>query len=209
MPCAWRAALLGVVACGAVGCFQPDHPELLNPAAWSIDAETPGPLDAGRPTDASEAYDAGSVPSVGPGTGPTRLTFRVLTVPLGGRYAPRNIGAVWIETSAGRFVKTLTRWARQRARYLSRFATASGNNLVDATTSATLQTHVVHEVSWDLTDTAGARVADGDYKILIETTDRNSSGDSLAIPFSTGPDPFSIAPEDAPHFVDMTLKLER
>jgi hypothetical protein len=136
------------------------------------------------------------------------LTFRVLTAPLGGRYAPKNIGAIWIEDSGGRFVKTLALWASPRKRYLRRFMTASGGDVTDAVTSATLNEHVMHEANWNLRDLANQQVAPGEYQLVIETTDRDASGDSLVVPFTWSDDAFRAVPDDTAHYLDMSLTLE-
>jgi hypothetical protein len=51
-------------------------------------------------------------------------------------------------------------------------------------------------------------VADGEYAVLIETTDRDSSGDSLAIAFTKGTGPLNLMPTDTEHFRDMLLAFE-
>jgi len=79
---------------------------------------------------------AGAVPGVGGTTGvigPAGMTamgansgslsFDVVTVNQGGWFAPRNVGAIWIEDSSGKFVKTLKVWAAIRSRYLTKFGT--------------------------------------------------------------------------------------
>ena len=65
---------------------------------------------------------AGASATVSAGT----LTIDFTTVNQHGMYAPANVGAVWIETSTGMFVRTLERWAGIRAAYLRRWAMASG-----------------------------------------------------------------------------------
>jgi hypothetical protein len=166
------------------------------------------PVDASAPSDAAPQADAGPPHDAGLVPGPSELSFRVLTAPIGGRYAPRNIGAIWIEDGAGKFVKTLELWAAPRKRYLRRFLTSSNGDVTDAITGATLLVHETHEVRWDLTDRAGARVAAGDYAVLVETTDRDASGDFVLIPFAVGPDELALSPPDTEHFLDMTLTLE-
>ena len=60
------------------------------------------------------------------------------TAPVGGRYQPRNIGAIWIEDNNGKLVKSLEVWAGIRRRYLTRYATALSGAAIDVTASATL-----------------------------------------------------------------------
>jgi hypothetical protein len=69
----------------------------------------------------------GQAGSVGAAGGPPAaaqvgvLTLDFTTVNQRGRYAPQNVGAVWIETDAGMFVKTLERWGQIRANHLTRW----------------------------------------------------------------------------------------
>lgn len=138
----------------------------------------------------------------------TKLTFSVKTAPNGGRYKPKNIGAIWVETSDGKFVKTLERWARIRARFLKTFAAASNNDLTDAVTSATLTTHKEHKVTWDLTDRSDARVKDGKYRLAIEMTDKDAAGALLYVPFTLGRAPVRLTPTSTAQFSAMSLTIE-
>lgn len=135
------------------------------------------------------------------------LRVRVRTTPFGGNFRPRNVGAVWIERASGGFVKTLERWGQIRAKWLTRFVAASGNNVVDAVTGATLASHATHDLTWDLRDLAGCEIAAGDYQVVFETTDRDGSGASFAVPFSKDQLPLSIHPLDEPQFHDVLLDL--
>jgi hypothetical protein len=135
------------------------------------------------------------------------LRFTVLTKTLNGRYSPKNIGAIWIERASGEFVKTLELWAATRVRWLARWRAESGSNKVDAMTSATLRSHVMHTASWNLTDASHNAVAPGDYKVVVEMTDHDGNGDSTEVPFTVG-DPLMLTPSDQAHFVNMTLTLE-
>jgi hypothetical protein len=185
------------------------------------DATTPGfaPIDAGNPfvpvgpgpavNDAALPQDAAVAVETGPsGPPPTELSFSVLTKSLAGRYAPRNIGAIWIEDAGGKWVKTLAVWAFIRERYLTRFRTASTGNRVDAVAGATLSQHTTHSVTWDLADANGTPVPDGDYRVVIETTDRDATGDSTEVVFTKGPLPVVLMPPDVTHYVNMTLALQ-
>jgi hypothetical protein len=135
------------------------------------------------------------------------LQFAVLTKTLNGRYSPKNVGAIWVERASGEFVKTLELWASTRVRWLARWRAEAGSNKVDAVTSATLRTHVMHNASWNLTDASRKSVAPGDYKIVIEMTDHDGNGDSTEVPFTLG-DPLTVMPADQTHFVNMTLTVE-
>jgi hypothetical protein len=150
---------------------------------------------------------AGSGATMTSALGVDGLQFQVLTVTLNGKYSPKNIGAIWIETSGGKFVKTLEVWAGIRARWLARWRSEAGSNRVDAVSSATLPNHVTHHASWNLTDVNRTPVAAGAYKVVVEMTDHDGTGDSTEVPFSLA-DPLMQAPSDAAHFVDMALTVQ-
>lgn len=136
------------------------------------------------------------------------MRIRVRTSNLGGRFMPRNVGAIWIEDAAGGFVKTVQRWGETRAKWLWRFQEASAGDVTDAITGATLPVHQTHEPSWDLTDLTGCEISDGDYQVVFEVTDRSGPGASHAVPFAKGPSPTTITPADAEHFHELQLTLE-
>jgi hypothetical protein len=135
------------------------------------------------------------------------LDVSVRTTSAGGRFAPRNVGAIWVERADGEFVKTIKRWGQQRAKYLTRFVAASNNNLVDAITGATLTAHTTHEVTWNLKDLEGCEIASGDYQLVFELADGNSTGRSRAVPFAKDQAALVLSPEDAPSFYDVRVDL--
>jgi uncharacterized protein (TIGR03382 family) len=103
------------------------------------------------------------------------LAVSFTTTEHGGPYAPRNIVAVWIEDAGGTFVKTIGRWANVRRQHLVAWAAASGQD-ADAVSGATRVDHTgTLMVTWDLTNRAGAVVADGTYTIRMELADANST----------------------------------
>lgn len=179
------------------GCFQADVP------ASYIAPYDAGPID---PAFLPEPVDAG--PGVGePDAG--SLSFEVMTAAVGGRFAPRNVGAIWIETEQGQFIKTLEVWAQTRARYLRRFQAASGGDTTDAITSATLKKHEPHAVTWNLTDKNRQLVMDGNYRVVLELTDKNGTGASHEVPFTLGMGPLLLMPADTAQFKQMQLRLEQ
>lgn len=137
----------------------------------------------------------------------SQLAIRVRTTPYGGHFAPRNVGAIWIERADGSFVKTVERWGQIRAKWLARFASTSSNNVVDAITGATLVAHAVHEPVWDLTDLARCEVPAGDYQVLFELTDRDGPGEWLAVPFSKDQSELTVTPGDTRTFHDLQIQL--
>ncbi len=93
-----------------------------------------------------------------------------------GPYAPNNVLAVWVEDSAGSFVKTLAAHAAVRQRHLVAWEASSAGDKTDAVTGATRGAHAQSEtLSWDLTNVAGQRVPNGDYVIRMESSEQNSS----------------------------------
>jgi hypothetical protein len=135
------------------------------------------------------------------------LVVSVRTTNAGGRYAPRNVGVIWIEDGNGRFVKTLKRWGKLRAKWLQRFNGVSMGDVTDAVTSATLAMHQTHQVIWDLTDRSGCEVDDGPYQLWLEIADRSGTGKAASVPFTKQQDGFTLMPEDTQTFHEMSLLL--
>lgn len=180
--------------------------------------ETPPPTGIAG-AGGSEAVPPPTDPATPPpptGT-PGTLTLAFTTANLGGRYQPRNVGAVWIENGSGAFVKTLARWAGVRAVYLKSWAAASGGwssffgigatpDELDAVTSATLRTAELHNLTWDMVDNAGAVVPDGKYTVKIEVADDEIRPSVVgSVSFDKGPAPVQLAPPDASPYVGLTL----
>jgi hypothetical protein len=179
-------------------------------------------VDASEPTDRSAADDAGNLASdagnmseLDAGSDePTPVApkaisacmFRVTTQTLGGRYSPKNIGAIWVERGDGTWVKTLALWAAVRQRYLTTYLAANPTrNTTDAVTSATLRQHTTHEVSWNLRNGAGEPAPDGDYRMRVELTDRDGSGQVLNVPFTKSQAGVKLTPDGNEYFHDLAL----
>ena len=210
--------LLSSVACADPGVdstlvrFQGGKPN----ASWNLelvgDAATDAAQDAGEQADAdtddttsardasSADEDAGTEPDAS--TAANGCVFRLTTRAQGGRYAPKNVGAIWIEREDGTWVKTLKVWAGVRLRYLTTYLKANTTrDTTDATTSATLRQHATHEVKWQLSDLA----ADGDYRVRVEVTDRSGDGQLLSVPFSKSGEALTVSADDSEYFVDVEL----
>jgi hypothetical protein len=138
----------------------------------------------------------------------TSLSFEVTTSAAGGRYQPKNIGAIWIEDESGNVVKSLEVWAGTRRRYLTGYLGAMAGGKIDVTASATLSRHRNHTLSWDLTDRSGVSVPPGSYRVRMELTDSNQAGKSNTLTFDTGKGPVTLSPTDAPSFSAMKLQLQ-
>ncbi|MBL4684872.1 MAG: DUF2271 domain-containing protein [Nannocystaceae bacterium] len=118
------------------------------------------------------------------------VLIQVRTRSYNGKYAPDNIGAIWIEDAAGAFVRTLSVWAGVRREHLLQWNSASNANTTDAVTAATSASHRSRVVQWDLRDATGTVVVDGDYVARFEISEVNANdgagaGPSLSIPFNT------------------------
>lgn len=148
----------------------------------------------------------------GTNSGACTFHFDFTTVTANGKYSPKNIGAVWIETPQGQFVKSLNVWASKRIIHLVKWNAASAGNVVDAVTSATAPSHGMHAADWNCTDMNGNPVPDGPYRLRLEMTEQDSAfliwppGPSISIDFSKGA-PASFNPPNQPNFVSMTLNL--
>jgi len=138
------------------------------------------------------------------------VSFDVTPLSQGGRYSPRNIGAIWVQSSSGAFVKSLEVWAAQRRRYLTRYNTAVGSSStnIDVTATATQSSLKPHHVTWNLKDRTGAAVAPGAYSMLIEVTDHDGSGQSYAVDFNVHADAATITPPSAQYYGAMSLQLQ-
>lgn len=176
---------------------------------WRPWYELPDALVSEEPTidlgvrDLSSVQDA-SVSDLTAPQGCT-LSVSVTTSSAGGKYAPRNIGAIWISDGSGRFVKSLYVWAGQRAKYLRKWnevtsAASLPASRVDAISSATLGSHGVRSATWKCTDTTGKLVVDGSYQVCFELTDFDGQGPSDCVAFTKGSAPFSVTPADTASF---------
>lgn len=188
---------LAITCIALAACYQPrSH-------AGDIDPGLANPTDLFAP-------DASAIP-ICPDPDPSPLSalhVRVRTTPAGGHFAPRNVGAVWIERADGAFVKTLARWGEIRARWLTRFAAASNNNLVDAVTGPTQLSHTTHDLVWRLTDLVNCEIATGGYKAVFEMTDGDITGPSVAIEFAKDQVPATVVSPDESSFHDLLIDLQ-
>jgi hypothetical protein len=149
---------------------------------------------------------AGSGGSAAPGV--TTLSFDVTTSPVGYRYQPKNIGAIWVQDKNGKLVKSLEVWAGIRRRWLTRYQSQLAGASVDVVASATLSNHRAHHVTWNLKDKSGAAAPPGQYTLMMELTDGDQTGRANSIPFDTSAGASTQTPANAPSFGSMTLKLE-
>jgi len=130
----------------------------------------------------------------------------------------KNVMAIWIQTSSGTFVKTRKRNAGGgTSDHLPIWAVNSGGNAnncmsgacntVGATTGATLNSFGTVSVSWDGTDASGNLVADGTYKITVEScwNHGNTAKASRSFTFTKGPNADIQTPTDDANFTGIAL----
>lgn len=141
-----------------------------------------------------------------PGTAGT-MTVSFGTTRLGGKYAPRNCGAVWIEDANGFYIRTLNLWANERkmsvvAWFQSACMTDAQIAAPDVNTSATLPVPQAHTVTWDTQDYRGRVTPDGLFSLYIQVTENEifPEGPVLRIDFMKGPAPVNniLKPADIP-----------
>lgn len=212
-----RHALLTLALCG--GCLSdqnaPVDPQLGGTKYPNVGLYTPGstlglmqqqqnppPSDAGNEAGADDVNGdrcKGSPSDTGSGG---LLTVNFTTVNLGGKYSPKNVGAVWIEGADGTYIKTLERWAAIRALDLIRWgehACTAKWPEADAITAATINTNKPHQSSWSGKDFNGKLVPDGTYVLWIEVNDREFDyGPYVTYEFEKGTKPVTLTPPDKP-----------
>jgi len=138
------------------------------------------------------------------------LSVSVTTSSTGGTYSPKNVVAIWIENSSGGFVKTLLAYGEKRKTHLNTWeasTTAAGSafNVTDAISGATQSSHGTRTCQWDGTDYTGAAVSDGSYKVRMELTDKNATGNVGSFTFSKGPTAQALTPADISSFSAISL----
>jgi hypothetical protein len=188
---------------------------MIKPGTGGMPAMGSGGKD-GSGTGGSVATGSGGAEASGPK--PTKLSFEVTTKTQGGRYAPKNVGAIWIEDSSGKWVYTLEWWdSILNASKLSRYSQVQGPAYVaffgdtppaDVITGATLSMHKSHSVTWSLKDSKGAEAPDGEYTLMVEVSEAEANGKTLELPFTKGPAPVTMTPADSPYYTSMTLTLQ-
>lgn len=150
-------------------------------------------------------------------TAATALSVTLTTVTQGGKYAPLNVGAIWIETTSGQWIDTLEYWdSRVNAHWLSRYNKAGGPAYdgvftkapPDVITSATLKMHKTHSSTWDLRDSTGKSVPAGTYRVAVELTEYNGTGQSAQFEFRIGSEPGVVATSDDTYYKSVTLQLK-
>jgi hypothetical protein len=141
------------------------------------------------------------------------LTVTATTSSTGGNFAPKNIVAMWIEDEQGNWVKTLLAYANTRKTHLNTWeaaTTAAGSpfNTVDAITGATKTSHGTRTCNWNATNVNGTLVADGNYKIWMELTDKNGTGNFSSFAFTKDTNAQNLTPLNVPSFGSISIVWE-
>jgi hypothetical protein len=147
-------------------------------------------------------------------SGPCDFTFNVTTVTARGQFAPKNVGALWIEDSGGKFVKSLEVWGGQRLPNLTSWVNVSGNNKVDAVTSATHGSHGPHSGHWNCSDVNKASVVNAGYQACVSFTESDTfpffgaTPPTFCAPFNKGSGPATSSPPNQTNFTAMQLIMK-
>jgi hypothetical protein len=162
------------------------------PAAVGSASDAPPSSEEPAPGEPSSDPPAASEPGAGEASsGTCALDVTVTTAPHGGRYTPRNVGAIWIANADGAYVKSLDVWGNRRLTHVEAWnaateAAGAPQDRVDAVTGATSAAHRTHGVSWDCTDHQGQPVPDGSYRVYFEVTEANAAGPNHFETFEKG-----------------------
>lgn len=204
------AASAGLVAAALAACAPASGGD---PEFW-VTAPGHGGHDSSSAASGGGGASPGS--STGTGAGPTtappaavpRLGITFTTASFDGKYAPKNVGAVWIANADDAFVKTIETWGKKRIKYVTKWKNASASNTVDAVTSATRSAHGTHELEWDMTDVAGQVVPDGLYRVYLELTEENGAGPWTSIEIEKSTTPLQVTPPDTANYTGQHLTFD-
>lgn len=114
--------------------------------------------------------------------------------------------AIWVETSSGKFVKTLMVYAAERKFDLTNYMSNSSGNATDAITGATLSSHTTRTCTWNGKNASGNLVANGDYKLCMELSDTNGTGTFKTITFAKDTIASSLSPGNMACFSNISIK---
>jgi hypothetical protein len=172
---------------------------------------TGGFIGNGGTTSSGGASGAGGTTGV---AGKCSFTFSVTTVTANGRYAPRNVGAIWITNSGGTFVKTLDVWGTIRLSNATAWVNASRDVTTDAVTGATRGSHGPLSAHWDCTDSTEQPVAPGSYTVSVTFAEDDASiffgppAHEASVMFTVGSGPVNLSPANQTNFTNMQVTLQ-
>lgn len=134
----------------------------------------------------------------------------------------KNVMAVWIQSNTGAYIKTKRRnvgsstkdhlptWS-VNAGGTAGNATSANCNITDATTGATLSSFATRTITWDGKGVNGAvngtTVADGVYKVTIQSTWNHGTSGTItkSFTFTKGPNPDHQTPSNDTYFTNVVL----
>ena len=156
----------------------------------------------------------GGMPITG-NSGKCDFTFDVTTVTARGRYAPVNVGAVWISDAQNKFVKTLNWWGRIRLSNATAWTQATGSNKTDAVSGASRTGHgqLMPAPKWDCTDVSKNAVPDGAYVVHVTFAESDANpffpGTPIqaSVNFTKSSAPADVMGQDTANFTGMHVKL--
>ncbi|MEI8272333.1 MAG: DUF2271 domain-containing protein [Paludibacter sp.] len=135
------------------------------------------------------------------------LTVTATTSTVYGTYAPKNVVAMWIQDSSGKFVKTMLILANARKAHLTNWVTATPvGNSIDAITGATQSSHGTRACTWKATDLAGVVVPDGTYTVIMEMTESNTGSKLGTFTFVKGPNGVTLTPANILSFGNISIQ---
>ena len=183
------------------------------PAA-AVDALLAGPFtpDARPAPPFNDGAVLAGTDALGPSEVPGRcaLAVSVTTILPPKGYSPKNVGAIWIQDGAGKFVKTLAVWAKSEVQRLTAWTSVTGGagvprDKTDAITSATAPQPGLRMATWNCTTFTRAPAPDGPYSLCVEITQHNGSGPMNCVAFTKGSMPVKVMPPDTPNFTLQSL----
>jgi hypothetical protein len=125
-------------------------------------------------------------------------------------YAPNNVGAIWITTTAGNFVRTVAAWGPNYWEFATNWVKQSNGSRVDIVAGATRKNHQnAIEADWDCRDKNLQPVPLGHYRLNVEFAETEDQSRSLtgaqALEFEIGPSAQARAAAPAGSFGPITL----
>lgn len=119
-----------------------------------------------------------------------------------GECEPRNAGAVRIQDDCGSFVRMTSVRAKKRAVHRVHWQANCDSERTDAISTATIESHQAHSISWALMGSTGKRLKQGAYALRVEINGENRSNESidddpeLSVPFEPGAEGSDAKPRD-------------
>jgi len=128
-----------------------------------------------------------------------------------GKYAPKNVFAIWIENDAGDYIRTLLVKAKKYKSKLDRWASVSNygsTGILDAVTSASRYNHNVENVSWNLKDQNDQKVSDGIYNVWFEVNETNGISKKTSAKIRIDKNPLVIQTQETSNIKNIEIKFE-